>query len=100
MQTSFVFTNSTITITPPAKPFLKWAGGKNQLVQALASLFPPEMSSGQIKKYVESFIGGGALFFYVAQNYPAIESFLISDINAELMLAYKTIQRDVDSLIS
>lgn len=58
------------------------------------------MKSGRIKKYVEPFIGGGALFFYVAQNYPSIETFFISDVNEELILAYKTIQRDVESLIA
>ncbi len=79
---------------------MKWAGGKSQLIEALANLFPPELKNGKIKKYVEPFIGGGALFFYVAQNYPSIESFFISDVNEELILAYKTIQKDVESLIS
>jgi len=70
------------------------------LIQSLARFFPPEMSNGETKKYVEPFIGGGALFFYVEQNYPAVESFFISDVNAELILAYRTIQRDVESLVS
>jgi DNA adenine methylase len=82
-----------------AKPFLKWAGGKGQLVQTLVDLFPEEMKTGQIKKYSEPFIGGGALFFYVAQNFQFIESFFISDFNQELVLAYETIKRNVESLI-
>jgi DNA adenine methylase len=82
-----------------AKPFLKWAGGKSQLIDTLESLFPAEMYTGSIKKYVEPFIGGGALFFHVAQKYPNIESFFISDVNQELILAYKTIQREVENLI-
>ena len=79
---------------------MKWAGGKSQLIEALASLLPPEMQNGEIKKYVEPFIGGGALFFYVAQNHPSVQSFFISDVNEELILAYKTIKKDVESLIS
>jgi len=79
---------------------MKWAGGKGQLVEKLANLFPPEMQAGVIKKYAEPFIGGGALFFHVAQNHPSIESFFISDVNDELVLAYKTIQKDVEGLIS
>jgi DNA adenine methylase len=100
MQTTFTVTHARMLISPPAKPFLKWAGGKSQLIQTLAGFFPPEMSNGETRKYVEPFIGGGALFFYVAQNYPAVESFFISDVNVELILAYRTIQRDVKSLVS
>lgn len=100
MQTTFTVTQPKILISQPAKPFMKWAGGKGQLIEKLAKLFPPEMQAGKIKKYVEPFIGGGALFFYIAQTYPSIETFFISDVNEELILAYRTIQKDVESLIS
>jgi len=83
-----------------AKPFMKWAGGKGQLIEKLANLFPHEMNAGMTQKYAEPFIGGGALFFFVAQTYPQIEKFYISDVNQELVLAYKTIQADVEGLIS
>ncbi len=83
-----------------AKPFLKWAGGKGQLLEALENLFPVEIHSKKIKKYAEPFIGGGALFFHVAQNYPNIEEFYVSDVNPELILVYKTVQKDVESLIA
>lgn len=83
-----------------AKPFLKWAGGKGQLIETLASLLPIDLKNGQIKKYVEPFIGGGALFFHIAQNYPSIERFFISDVNQELILAYKTIKKNVEDLVS
>jgi DNA adenine methylase len=83
-----------------AKPFMKWAGGKGQLIEKLANLFPYEMNTGITKKYAEPFIGGGALFFFVAQTYSQIEKFYISDVNQELVLAYKTIQADVEGLIS
>ena len=88
------------TATPPAKPFLKWAGGKSQLIEKISAYFPPEINAGKITKYAEPFIGGGALFFHIAQNHPEIKSFYISDANAELTIAYQTIQRDVDSLIA
>src|SRR5687767_11260412 len=79
---------SFIETSVKAKPFLKWAGGKGQLLEKLAKLFPPEIRNGGIKKYAEPFIGGGALFFYVAQEFPQIEHFFISDVNQELVLAY------------
>ncbi|MEW6240017.1 MAG: DNA adenine methylase [Chloroflexota bacterium] len=100
MQTTFDLSVPVNISAKVAKPFMKWAGGKTQLIDALANLFPFELKSGSIKKYVEPFIGGGALFFYVAKNYPSIKSFFISDVNEELILAYKTIQKDVESLIS
>lgn len=100
MQTTFAFSAPVNLSDKTAKPFMKWAGGKGQLIEKLANLFPPEMQVGTIKKYVEPFIGGGALFFHVAQSYPSIESFFISDVNEELVLAYKTIQNDVEKLIS
>ncbi len=83
-----------------AKPFLKWAGGKNQLIPILKESLPIEFSQKKIKKYIEPFIGGGAFFFFIAQNYPEIESFFISDINQELILTYQTIKLSVESLIA
>ncbi|MBE9127504.1 MULTISPECIES: DNA adenine methylase [unclassified Coleofasciculus] len=80
------------------KPFLKWAGGKGQLLEQLKQFFPHELASGSIKRYIEPFVGGGAVFLYVAQSYP-VDNFFISDINPELILAYKTIQRQVNDLI-
>ncbi len=100
MQTTFTLSTRINLAEKTAKPFMKWAGGKGQLIEKLANLFPPEMKAGKITKYAEPFIGGGALFFYIAQNYPSIESFAITDVNEELILAYKTIQKDVESLIS
>jgi DNA adenine methylase len=98
LQTNYVF--NFIEASPVAKPFLKWAGGKGQLIEVLEDLFPLEVQSRKINKYAEPFIGGGAMFFHVAQNYSHIEEFFISDVNPELILIYKTIQKDVESLIS
>jgi DNA adenine methylase len=55
MQTTFTVTHARTMISPPAKPFLNWAGGKSQLIQTLAGFFPPEMSNGETRKYVEPF---------------------------------------------
>jgi DNA adenine methylase len=80
------------------KPFLKWAGGKAQLIEQIATQLPDELKHGIIHRYVEPFIGGGALFFNIAQMYE-VEEFFISDVNEELILAYKIIQKDVENLI-
>ena len=60
-----------ITQTPDsqAKPFLKWAGGKGQLIKQLRSKLPKEiLKSGKIEKYFEPFVGGGAVFFGCHKN--------------------------------
>lgn len=81
-----------------AKPFLKWAGGKTQLLEQIRAYFPPGLISREITRYVEPFLGGGAVFFYVVQHYPIKKSFLY-DVNDELILAYKTVQKSVSELI-
>ncbi|MFQ6773493.1 MAG: DNA adenine methylase [Clostridia bacterium] len=82
-----------------AKPFIKWAGGKGQLLNTFEKLLPLELSEGKINKYFEPFIGGGALFFYVLQNYQ-IKKAYINDINKELINCYRCIQADVEEVIS
>ena len=81
-----------------AKPFMKWAGGKSQLLGQFQKYYPKELKVGKIKKYFEPFIGGGALFLDITQNF-SIESAFLTDINEELILAYKVIQRNPESLI-
>ncbi len=83
---------------PQAKPFLKWAGGKTQLIEQIVPHLPEELGQGRIRRYAEPFVGGGALFFHIAQSYN-IDSFLIADANEELILAYRTIRKDVVRLI-
>jgi len=68
-----------------AKPFLKWAGGKGQLLSKFYDFYPDELKSGIITHYYEPFIGGGAVFFEVAQQYN-IQSAYLYDINEELIL--------------
>jgi len=81
-----------------AKPFLKWAGGKGQLLNSFSLMFPDELANGQIKTYIEPFVGGGAVLFYVLQNYP-IEKAYINDINKELINCYRCLKADVQEVI-
>lgn len=81
-----------------AKPFLKWAGGKGQLIQVYNNYFPAELKSGRIKNYYEPFVGGGAVFFHLAQRFQ-FENVFLYDINPELILTYKVVQQNVSGLI-
>ena len=82
-----------------ARPFLKWAGGKKQLIETIESRFPDEIkSSRKIEKYFEPFVGGGALFFYLMSNYKISEAY-IYDINRELILTYNAIKNNPKELI-
>ncbi len=81
-----------------AKPFLKWAGGKKQLLQQFENYYPCDLRQGKIERYVEPFIGGGAVFFEVMQNYN-VKSAYISDINKDLILAYQVVQQKPDALL-
>jgi len=86
-------------LVPSARPFLKWAGGKTQLLNELTRRLPGELTEGEITKYVEPFVGGGAFFFYLNQRF-SFEQCYICDINEELVLSYRVIQRSVNRLIS
>ncbi len=79
------------------KPFVKWVGGKSQLIDELEKMLPTD-GEKVLKKYCEPMVGGGALFFNILSKYD-FEQLYISDINAELINAYQVIKRDVDSLI-
>lgn len=81
-----------------AKPFLKWAGGKGQLIDAFDNMFPQELINGKIKTYIEPFVGGGAVLFHILQNYK-IEKAYINDINKELINCYRCIKADVEEVI-
>ncbi len=81
---------------PLLKPFVKWAGGKTQLLPELEKVV--SSSGREIKKYAEPMVGGGGFFFYMLAKYPSAQ-FYISDVNAELINAYKVIQQEVEQLI-
>ena len=79
-----------------AKPFLKWAGGKGQLLSEIEKYYPFE--DNKIRKYAEPFVGGGAVLFDILNRY-CIEQVYISDINNELINAYCVIRDHVNELI-
>ncbi|WP_457613716.1 DNA adenine methylase [Methanocaldococcus sp.] len=81
-----------------AKPFLKWAGGKTQILRQIEENLPNDLKEGKIKKYIEPFVGGGAVLFYLLQKY-RFKEVVINDINEDLILCYKVIKNDVNSLI-
>jgi DNA adenine methylase len=81
-----------------ARPFLKWVGGKGQLIAAIDSQLPQELKDGRIDTYIEPFAGGGALLFHIAQTYP-VSKFILSDNNADLIQAYLVIKHRVEELI-
>jgi len=70
-------------------PFLKWAGGKRQLISQMDKFFPKNYN-----KYIEPFIGGGAVFFHLLP-----ENSIISDSNPDLINCYNVIKEDVEGLI-
>ena len=85
-------TYSQIHSTP--KPFVKWAGGKRQLIPILNENLPDSFGT-----YFEPFLGGGALLFHMLTERNG-QKCSISDLNSDLVLAYTTIRDRVDSLIS
>jgi len=83
---------SQIHVTP--KPFVKWAGGKRQLIPTLNENLPKSFGT-----YFEPFLGGGALLFHMLTERNG-QKCSISDLNSDLVLAYTTIRDRVDSLIT
>tara|TARA_B110000003_G_scaffold239346_1_gene245391 strand:- start:226 stop:1113 length:888 start_codon:yes stop_codon:yes gene_type:complete len=79
-----------------AKPFLKWAGGKRQLLPEILSRLPENIE--EIDIYVEPFVGGGALLFQMIERYN-FKEIHIFDINLELINCYRQIQESVDRVI-
>lgn len=78
-----------------ARPFLKWAGGKGQLLKEIEQYYP---FNSNITKYAEPFVGGGAVLFDILSKFD-IEEVYISDINAELMNSYSIVKYNIDELI-
>ena len=81
--------------TAPARPFLKWVGGKRSLLPKLKSYMPDSF-----RNYYEPFVGGGALFFELsAIGVLSGRHVFLSDMNFDLINTYQVIQRDVEQLI-
>ena len=82
-----------------AKPFLKWAGGKTQLINDIERTLPTEITKEKFT-YIEPFVGSGAVLFWMLNNFPKLEKAVINDINEDLINTYKTIASKPKELIS
>lgn len=89
-------TRHNISEEKAVKPFLKWAGGKGQLLKEIECYYP--FTDDRITKYAEPFVGGGAVLFDILSKYD-LEEVYISDINAELINTYRIIRDDINALI-
>jgi DNA adenine methylase len=91
--------NKNIMAEKSAKPFLKWAGGKTQLINDIEKSLPVELINSKFT-YIEPFVGSGAVLFWMLNNFPTLEKAVINDINEDLINTYKTIASKPKELIS
>jgi DNA adenine methylase len=82
-----------------AKPFIKWVGGKTQLIEQLEAKLPADFDSWENTTYIEPFVGGGAMLFYMLQQHPGIKHAVINDINSDLTTCYKVVRDTPNKLI-
>lgn len=80
------------------KPFVKWVGGKTQLLPELVRRLPDNFPES-IRVYAEPFVGGGALLFHLLAHFRRPEQVVINDSNPDLIHAYRTVQSNVEALI-
>ena len=83
-----------------AKPFVKWVGGKSQLIGQIEALMPDGFDALRAVRYVEPFVGGGAMLFHFLRHYANITSAVINDINADLIGAYLCVRDHPGELIA
>lgn len=81
------------------RPFVKWAGGKGSLIPQLNNFYPYELKNGIIERYIEPFVGGGAVLIDILQKYDVQEAYAF-DINIDLINSYNVIKNDVEDLIT
>ena len=86
------------TLQNIAKPFLKWAGGKGQLLPQLEAALPQDLYDNEFT-YIEPFVGGGAMLFFMLQKFSNIKRVIVNDINGNLTGAYKSIKEEPEGLI-
>lgn len=86
-------------MTTIAKPFIKWVGGKSQLLTAIKNTLPSDFADRKKLTYIEPFVGGGAVLFWILQEFSNISKAVINDINSDLTLAYSTIKNMPNELI-
>lgn len=83
-----------------AKPFIKWVGGKSQLIEQLDSYLPADFDKWEHVTYIEPFVGGGAMLFHMLQRHPNIQHAIINDINSDLIMCYRTVRDKPTELIA
>ena len=81
-----------------ARPFVKWAGGKGRLISQINSRLPKTIND-DVDTYVEPFVGGGAIFFHISNNYK-IKNRIINDSNKNLIISYISIRDNCEELIA
>ena len=81
------------------RPFVKWAGGKGSLISQLNNFYPYELKNGIIERYIEPFVGGGAVLIDILQKYDVQEAYAF-DINIDLINSYNVIKNNVEDLIT
>lgn len=81
------------------RPFVKWAGGKGSLIPQLNNFYPYELKNGIIERYIEPFVGGGAVLIDILQKYDIQEVYAF-DINIDLINSYNVIKCNVEKLIT
>lgn len=86
-------------IRKSAKPFLKWAGGKTQLIREIENALPNFVLNEKFT-YIEPFVGSGAVLFWMINNFPNLESAVVNDINEDLINTYKIIKSNPMGLIT
>jgi DNA adenine methylase len=82
-----------------AKPFIKWVGGKTQLISSIEQALPKGLRDIPELTYVEPFVGGGAMLFWALNNLKNISKAVINDINSDLTTAYQTIRDNAGDLV-
>lgn len=82
-----------------AKPFLKWAGGKTQLIGEIEKHLPSEIIGNNFT-YLEPFVGSGAVLFWILNNFSKLEKAVLCDINEDLINTYQVIASNPKELIS
>jgi len=82
-----------------ARPFLKWAGGKTQLISDIEKALPINLTQTNFT-YIEPFVGSGAVLFWILNNFPKLEKAVINDINEDLVNTYKIIASKPKELVS
>ena len=80
------------------RPFVKWAGGKGSLIPQLNKFYPYELKNGKIERYIEPFVGGGAVLIDILQKYKIQEAYAF-DINIDLINSYNVIKNNVEELV-